>query len=267
MLTYPDIDPVAFALGPVKVHWYGLMYLTGFVGGWALGRLKARQPWSPVTPEQVDDLVFYIALGVILGGRIGSTLFYYPSEFFSNPLTLFKIWEGGMSFHGGMLGVFFAAWLFGRKYKLRFIQLTDFFAAAVTVGLGAGRLGNFINGELWGRVTDVPWAMVFPGAGDLPRHPSMLYEAILEGPVLFAILWIAGMRPRRTGFVSGLFMIFYGLFRFLVEFVREPDAHLGYLAFGWLTMGQVLSLPMILVGIYLLYWSRSQPVQQLREKT
>lgn len=267
MLTYPDIDPVAFALGPVKVHWYGLMYLTGFVGGWLVGRLKARQPWSPVTPEQVDDLVFYIALGVILGGRIGSTLFYYPSEFFSNPLTLFKIWEGGMSFHGGMLGVFFAAWLYARKYKLRFIQLTDFFAVAVTVGLGAGRIGNFINAELWGRVTDVPWAMVFPGAGDLPRHPSMLYEAILEGPVLFAILWIAGMRPRRTGLVSGLFMIFYGLFRFLVEFVREPDAHLGYLAFGWLTMGQALSFPMILVGLYLLYWSRSQPVQQLREKT
>jgi phosphatidylglycerol:prolipoprotein diacylglycerol transferase len=267
MLTYPDIDPVAFALGPVKVHWYGLMYLTGFVGGWLVGRLKARQPWSPVTAEQVDDLVFYIALGVILGGRIGSTLFYYPSEFLSNPLTLFKIWEGGMSFHGGMLGVFFAAWLYARKYKLRFIQLTDFFAVAVTVGLGAGRIGNFINAELWGRVSDVPWAMVFPGAGDLPRHPSMLYEAILEGPVLFAILWVAGMRPQHTGFISGLFMIFYGLFRFLVEFVREPDAHLGYLAFGWLTMGQVLSLPMILVGIYLLYWSRSQPIQPMREKT
>jgi phosphatidylglycerol---prolipoprotein diacylglyceryl transferase len=267
MLTYPDIDPIAFSVGPAKVHWYGLMYLVGFVGAWALCRLRARQPWSVVSAEQVDDMIFYLALGVILGGRIGSTLFYYPTQFLANPLMIFKIWEGGMSFHGGMLGVFFAAWLYARKHKLHFIQLTDFFAPAVPLGLGAGRIGNFINGELWGKVSDVPWAMVFPNAGPLPRHPSMLYEAVLEGLVLLVILWLAAVRPQRTGFVSGLFMISYGLFRFLIEFVRNPDVQIGYLAFGWLTMGQVLSFPMILVGVYLLYWSRSQPMATVKEES
>lgn len=253
MLVHPDFDPVAFSLGPLHVRWYGLMYLLGFVGGWALGRYRAKQPNSGWTAAQIDDLVFYIALGVILGGRIGYILFYSFGSFLQNPLILFRIWEGGMSFHGGFLGVLLAMVLFARKYRKRFWATTDFIAPLIAPGILFGRIGNFINGELWGRVTDLPWGMVFRQTGDgLPRHPSQLYEAALEGVALFAIVWLFSAKPRPTMAVSGVFALAYGIFRFLVEFVRQPDPQLGYLAFGWLTMGQVLSLPLIAVGAVLL---------------
>ncbi|MGD2137377.1 MAG: prolipoprotein diacylglyceryl transferase [Gammaproteobacteria bacterium] len=249
MLIYPDIDPVAIAFGPFEVHWYGLMYLIGFVGGWWLGRIRAGRPGTEWRKEEISDLLFYIALGVVLGGRVGYTLFYNLPGFLDDPLVLFRIWQGGMSFHGGLLGVLFAMWLYGRHTGRTFFTVTDFIAPFVTIGLGAGRIGNFINGELWGRPTDLPWGMVFPFVDAQPRHPSMLYEALLEGPVLLLVLWVYSRKPRPTMAVSGLFLLCYGLFRFAVEFVRVPDAHIGYLAFGWLTMGQLLSLPMILCGI------------------
>ena len=253
MLVHPDFDPVAFALGPLQVRWYGLMYLLGFVAGWALGRYRAKRSGSGWTAEQVDDLVFYIALGVILGGRVGYILFYGFGSFLHNPLTLFRIWEGGMSFHGGFLGVLLAMALFARKYRRGFWPTVDFIAPLIAPGILFGRLGNFINGELWGRVTDLPWGMVFRQTGDgLPRHPSQLYEAALEGVALFVIVWLFSAKPRPTMAVSGVFALAYGFFRFLVEFVRQPDPQLGYLAFGWLTMGQVLSLPLIAVGAVLL---------------
>ncbi len=251
MITYPNIDPVAVQLGPLKVHWYGLMYVIGFLGAWVLARwrIKRLMGW---TSEQVDDLIFYGALVVILGGRIGYMLFYNLPTLVSDPVSFFKVWEGGMSFHGGLIGVLTAMWLFGRKHQKRFFEVTDFIAPFVPIGLFTGRLGNFINGELWGKVSEVPWAMVFPGGGPFPRHPSQLYEALLEGLVLFTVLWIYSSKPRPEKAVSGLFLLLYGVFRFAIEFVREPDAHIGYLAFGWLTMGQLLSFPMILAGLALM---------------
>jgi len=253
MLVHPDFDPVAFSLGPLHVRWYGLMYLLGFLAGWALGRYRAHRPGSGWTAEQVDDLVFYIALGVILGGRVGYVLFYGFGNFLRDPLALFRVWEGGMSFHGGFLGVLLAMALFARKHQKQFWPTVDFIAPLITPGLFFGRVGNFINGELWGRVTDLPWGMVFRQTGDgLPRHPSQLYQAALEGVALFLILWLFSAKPRPTMAVSGVFALSYGVFRFLVEFVRQPDPQLGYLAFGWLTMGQLLSLPLVVVGIVLL---------------
>ncbi|HHM04344.1 MAG TPA: prolipoprotein diacylglyceryl transferase [Gammaproteobacteria bacterium] len=252
MLTYPDIDPVAIHLGPVKVHWYGLMYLAGFAAAWWLGRRRAARPGSGWNDQQVGDLIFYGALGAVLGGRVGYILFYDFDSYLENPLRMLKVWEGGMSFHGGLLGVIVAMWLFGRKQGKPFLGVTDFMAPLAPIGLGCGRIGNFINGELWGKVSDAPWAMVFPTGGPLPRHPSMLYEAFLEGAVLFALLWWYSSKPRPAGAVSGLFLLGYGVFRFAVEFVRVPDAQLGYLAFGWLTMGQVLSTPLIVAGAALL---------------
>ncbi|MEH6502310.1 MAG: prolipoprotein diacylglyceryl transferase [Cycloclasticus sp.] len=251
MLSYPNIDPVAISLGSLKIHWYGLMYLVGFAGAWFLGRIRSRKiGWSD---EQIDDLIFYSAMGVVLGGRVGYVLFYNFPEFVENPIILFKIWQGGMSFHGGLMGVLVAMSLFGRKYQHSFFSVTDFIAPLVPVGLGAGRIGNFINGELWGKPTDSAFGMLVPGLGDLPRHPSQLYEAALEGFVLFMILWFYSNKPRPTMAVSGLFLIGYGVFRFSVEFVRLPDVQLGYLAFGWLTMGQLLTVPMLLLGSYLMF--------------
>lgn len=252
MLTHPGFDPVAIKLGPVAIHWYGLMYLLAFAGAWWLGTRRARLPHIHWPHERVGDLVFYAALGVILGGRIGYTLFYNFSGFIHNPLVLFKIWEGGMSFHGGLLGVVVAYLLFARKYKLDPFDVGDFAAPLVPFGLLTGRIGNFINAELWGKPTDLPWGMVFPNAGALPRHPSMLYEAFLEGAVLFAVLWWFGRKPRPRMAVAGLFLVLYGVFRFAVEFVRLPDAHIGYLALGWVTMGQVLSMPVLLAGLLMM---------------
>jgi phosphatidylglycerol---prolipoprotein diacylglyceryl transferase len=254
VFEYPDIDPVAFSLGPLAVRWYGLMFLGAFLAAWALARLRASRGQGPLAPGQVDDLIFYGALGVIVGGRVGSVLFYNFATFLSDPLMLFRLWEGGMSFHGGLLGVIFAMWLYGRRLGVGFFALTDFVAPLVPVGLGLGRLGNFINGELWGKVTsaEFPLSVVY---GGVPRHPSQLYQAALEGLVLFVILWLYSSRPRPVMSVSGLFLVCYGVFRFAVEFVRLPDAWLGYLAFGWLTMGQLLSLPMILLGAWLLWRS------------
>lgn len=253
MLKYPEIDPVAISIGPLDIHWYGIMYLVGFVAGFLLLNRRAKRPGSGWTTEQVSDLIFYGAMGVILGGRIGYILFYNFSAFLNDPLTLFKVWQGGMSFHGGLLGVMIAVWLFARHTKKSYWDILDFGAPIVPIGLGLGRIGNFIGGELYGRITDGPWGMVFPTGGELARHPSQLYQATLEGLALFAILWFFSRKPRPRYAVSGLFALFYGIFRFVVEFAREPDAHLGFIAFNWLTMGQLLSVPLILVGVFLLY--------------
>lgn len=250
MLTYPNIDKVAFELGPVAVHWYGLMYLVGFAFAWWLGRRRCKQVWRGWQREQVDDLVFYSALGVVLGGRLGFVCFYDFDAFLDNPVRLVKIWQGGMSFHGGLIGVLVATWFFARRYGRPFFCVTDFLAPLVPIGLGAGRIGNFINGELWGKESELPWAMVLEGSDGPARHPSQLYEAGLEGAGLFVILWWFSARSRPTMAVSGVFLVGYGVFRTLIELVRTPDAALGYLAWGWLTMGQLLSLPMVIAGLW-----------------
>jgi phosphatidylglycerol:prolipoprotein diacylglycerol transferase len=249
MLTYPDISPVAIAVGSFEVHWYGLMYLLAFGAGWWLGLLRTRRSGTQWRAAEISDLVFYFALGAVLGGRIGYTLLYNFAAFTHDPLLLFRIWEGGMSYHGGMIGVFVAMWLYGRHTGRTFFQVTDYLAPLVPPGLAAGRMGNFINGELWGSPTDLPWGMVFPFVDNLPRHPSMLYEFILEGLVFFIILWVFSRKPRPTMAVSGLYLICYGVFRFAVEFVRVPDAHIGFLAMDWVTMGHLLSFPMIVIGV------------------
>jgi len=258
MLVHPNFDPVAFSIGPLSVRWYGLMYLAGFGAGWWLGRRRIDNapPGHPaaVTREQFDDLLFYAVLGVILGGRLGYVLFYKPLHYAAHPLEIFAIWQGGMSFHGGFLGVLIAMWLLARRHGIDWWRLMDFVAPLVPIGLATGRMGNFINGELYGRVTDLPWAMVFRGGGAAPRHPSQLYQFALEGLALFALLWWFSSKPRPRAQVSALFLVGYGVFRFVAEFAREPDAFLGYLALG-LTMGQWLSLPMIVAGVALFAWS------------
>ncbi len=255
MLVHPQFDPVAFQLGPVAVRWYGLMYLLAFVLFVVLGKIRARRNlltgWHP---RDVDDMLFYGVFGVILGGRLGYVLFYKPLYYVAHPLEILQVWSGGMSFHGGFLGVLAALWLFARSRDKRFLDVTDFVAPLVPLGLAAGRLGNFINGELVGRVTDVPWAMVFPQVDGLPRHPSQLYQFGLEGVLLFLLLWWYAGRTRPMGAVSAMFLIGYGAFRFIAEFAREPDNFLGFLA-GGLTMGQWLSLPMMAAGVVMLVWS------------
>ena len=253
MLAHPNFDPVAIAIGPVKVHWYGLMYLLAFALGWWLGRIRAQDAWRGWSRDNVSDVLFWIALGVVAGGRLGYMLFYDLERLLANPLSAFMVWRGGMSFHGGLIGVMIATWWFARSRGRGFFEVTDFIAPLAPLGIAAGRLGNFINGRLWGTPSDLPWAMVFhdPRAGEVPRHPSQLYEALLEGVVLFAVLWWFTRRPRPMMAASGVFLIGYGLARTLVEFVRVPDAHLGYLALGWVTMGQVLTLPMIAAGVVL----------------
>ncbi|MFA7488741.1 MAG: prolipoprotein diacylglyceryl transferase, partial [Lysobacteraceae bacterium] len=275
------IDPVAIQLGPVAVHWYGLMYLAGFALAWWLGLRRIRAGRLPVDEAAYSDLIFYAMLGVLLGGRIGYLLFYGIPHVLADPMYALRVWEGGMSFHGGLLGVLAAVAWWSRKHRLHFFDSVDFNAPLVPPGLGFGRLGNYIGGELWGHHTDAPWGVVFRHAlpadiAALPadalhqmhasgalevyaRHPSQLYQAFLEGLLMFAVLWWFSRKPRPRYAVSGLFALLYGVFRFLVEFVREPDAHLGYLAFGWLTMGQVLSIPLILVGLWLLWRSRRAP--------
>jgi phosphatidylglycerol:prolipoprotein diacylglycerol transferase len=271
-MTFPEFDPVALQLGPLAVRWYGLMYLAGFAAAWWLGRLRARRPRAAIDAPQMDDLLFYAALGVIIGGRLGYILFYNFDSWLADPLQLFRVWEGGMSFHGGFLGVLAAMWWYGRRTGKGFFALTDFIAPLVPLGLFAGRIGNFINGELWGAPGGVPWAMQLScarhpalcwdklqlpaGSGMTPPlHPAQLYEAVLEGIVLFLLLWLYSARPRPVMAVSGLFLLGYGAFRFAVEFVRLPDAHLGYLAFGWVTMGQLLSAPMVMAGAALLIFA------------
>ena len=265
MLTYPNIDPIAFSIGPVNlgsyvlgplsVHWYGLMYLIGFAVAYCVVALRVKTSQRGFTVENVSDILFYIALGVILGGRIGYMLFYDFSDVIHHPLRIFMIWKGGMSFHGGLIGVLIALTIYARKIGKHLLDLGDLVAPAIPIGLFTGRIGNFINGELWGRVTDVPWGIVFPGAGPIPRHPSQLYECLLEGALSFIILWLYSMKPRPRGAVSGLFLMLYGIFRIIVEFYREPDFQVGYLAFGWLTEGQLLSLPMVIIGLMLITYA------------
>ncbi|MEM1191482.1 MAG: prolipoprotein diacylglyceryl transferase [Pseudomonadota bacterium] len=255
MLTYPVIDPVAVSLGPVKVHWYGLTYLAGLAFAWWLALRRCKRPDSPLAREQVDDLIFYAALGVVLGGRFGYVLFYGGQRLADDPGWLLRVWEGGMSFHGGFLGVIIATYLYARRQRISFVSLLDFVAVLTPVGLALGRLGNFIGQELWGRPTEVAWAMVFPRDPlQLPRHPSQLYQFALEGMLLFFIvLWFA-RKPRPVGAVAGVFAGGYAILRSSVEFFREPDAHIGFEAFGWVTRGQLLCIPMFLVSAYLL-WS------------
>jgi len=246
-MTFPQIDPVIFAIGPLAVRWYGMMYLLGFVGGYFMMNHVARLRAYPISKEQVSDLLFYGVIGVVAGGRIGYTLFYNSSYYLQHPLEIFYLWEGGMSFHGGLLGVLAVLLYYCWKKKYSLLMVADLVVSAVPIGLGFGRIGNFINAELWGRETDLPWGVVFPGAGSSPRHPSQLYEAVLEGLVLFIVIYLLHRRKVRPGVAAFTFLGLYGLFRFLVEFVRQPDAHLGFL-WGGATMGQLLSLPMLFIG-------------------
>ena len=269
-LAFPNIDPVIFSIGPLAVHWYGLGYVVGIMFAWWYGKklLRNHRLWAnnqpPMKPEALDDFVIWAALGVVLGGRIGYVLFYNFSYYLSNPLAIPAVWDGGMSFHGGILGTTVAMILFARSRGIKVWSMFDVIAAGVPVGLGVVRVANFINSELWGRVSDVPWAFYFPKGGPEPRHPSQLYEAFLEGFVLFFVLlllvWV-GKKLKAPGFIAGTFVLGYGLSRIIVEFFREPDAQLGYLFGGWLTMGMILSLPMVLIGLWAM-WRANRAVKK-----
>jgi len=248
MLVYPEINPVAIQIGPVSIYWYGLMYLLAFIVGYYLAKHRVKSSCSPIDSAQIDDLVFYTALGVILGGRVGYMFFYNFSVLLHDPLSLFKVWEGGMSFHGGLVGVLMAMIFFARRVEQPFVNIADFIAPLFPIGLGAGRVGNFINGELWGKPTDSVFGFAVDG---MIRHPTQLYEAFFEGIILFLILWVYTAKQRAIGLRSAMFLICYGLFRIAIEFLRLPDAHIGYLAWGWLTVGQLLSLPMVVIGFWI----------------
>lgn len=252
MLSFPNINPVVFSLGSYSLHWYAVMYILGFGAAWLLGRYRAKQTDSEWTRQTFDELLTFAMLGVLIGSRLGYVLFYDFTAFSANPLLVFKLWQGGMSFHGGVLGFLAAVLWWSRKNHRAFWSVTDFLVPLVPLGLFFGRIGNFINAELWGKVTTVPWGMVFPNGGSLPRHPSQLYEAGLEGLALFIVLWIFTDKQRPIGAATGLFAVGYSMCRIFVEFFRLPDQQLGYLAFGFLTMGQLLSLPMLLAGLWLL---------------
>lgn len=283
MIYLHQIDPVLLSLGPLKLHWYGLTYLAGFIAAWWLGKRRVEAGRLPgVDANAFSDLLFYSMLGVVLGGRLGYILFYDLPTYIAQPLAVFRVWEGGMSFHGGLLGVLAAGAWWSRKHHMHFFDTVDFVAPLVPAGLGFGRLGNFINGELWGKHTGGNWGVIFPtdpqfagwtqaqlqseyakGALDaFARHPSQLYQALLEGLTMFLVLWLYSRKPRPRYAVSGLFALLYGVFRFVVEFVRVPDAQVGYLYGGWLTEGQLLSVPLVLLGIFLLLWSRRAPTLQ-----
>lgn len=255
MLQYPNINPVAFHIYTWPVYWYGLMYLVGFLGGWAVLALRVRKSPRGFNQDQLSDIVFYAAIGAIIGGRLGYVVFYDWDKFSVNPMLIIETWKGGMSFHGGLIGVLIGMLMCSYKFDKPFLAITDLISPAVPIGLGAGRIGNFINGELWGKVTDAPWGMIFPNAGDVARHPSQLYEFALEGVILFIVLWWYSRKPRPLGAVSGMFALLYGVFRFGVEFVRVPDPQIGYIAFGWFTQGQMLSVPLILIGELLIVWA------------
>lgn len=261
MLMYPHIDPILFAIGPFKIHWYGVMYLIGFVSALVLARPRAEKMQVDWSTETLQDILFYGMLGVIIGGRVGYMLFYGWPQFMDDPLSLFRIWEGGMAFHGGLLGVIIALLLYSKAKKIHVADVFDFLAPLVPIGLGAGRIGNFINGELWGRPTQVPWAMIFPDAGPLARHPSQLYEFFLEGILLFVVMWWFIQKPRPRYAVSGLFLLVYGMVRFFIEFLRDPDIQIGFIAFDWLTMGQLLSIPMIIAGAAFVYYAYHKSAQ------
>ena len=262
-LIHPQFDPVAIHLGPMAIRWYGLMYLIGFVMLWLLGRYRIKhQPWIGFTVKELEDMIFYGVLGVILGGRLGYVLFYKPDYYLVHPLEIFMIWQGGMSFHGGFLGVLAAMWVFGRRFKKDWYTIMDFVAPLVPPGLAAGRLGNFINAELPGRVTDMPWGMIFP-PDTAVRHPSQIYQFAMEGLLLFIIVWVYSLKPRPRGAIAGVFLGGYGVFRFVAEYFREPDNFLGLLAWG-LSMGQWLSLPMIIGGVAMVVWAyRKSPSKAL----
>jgi phosphatidylglycerol---prolipoprotein diacylglyceryl transferase len=262
MLVHPQFDPIAIHLGPLAIRWYGLMYLIGFASFILLGRYRIKHnPQGVFTRAMLDDMLFYGVLGVILGGRLGHVLFYQFGYYLQHPLEILAVWQGGMSFHGGFLGVISAMALLARKYKLPWLAVTDFIAPLVPLGLGAGRIGNFINGELWGRSTNVPWGMIFPNVDSLPRHPSQLYEFALEGLAFFALVWIYSAKPRPVAAVSGMFLIGYGVFRSFAEFFREPeDGFMGVMTLG-ISMGQWLSLPMVISGIIMIFWAyRTQAI-------
>lgn len=255
MFTFPQFNPVVISLGPLSIHWYGVMYIIAFGGAWVLASYRRNMKPNQWSTDQISDLIFYGAIGAVVGGRLGSVFFYNFDRFLEDPLWVFRVWEGGMSFHGGLLGVGVAFYFYSKSLRKGFWETIDFIVPFVPFGLGAGRIGNFIGGELWGRPTDVPWGMVFPHVDQLPRHPSQLYEVALEGVALFILLWWFSSNPRPRLAVSGVFALGYGSFRFFIEFFREPDQQIGFIAFEWLTMGQLLSVPMAAGGILLLFLS------------
>ncbi len=253
MLPYPNISPEILKIGPLSIRWYGLMYLIGFICSYLIVKRELVRRGLRVEKDFLENLYFYLILGLLIGARLGYVVFYNLSYYLQHPFEIIALWHGGMSFHGGLIGVIIAAWLYTKRKKFDFFTLTDMLVLTAPIGLGLGRIGNFINGELYGRVTDIPWGMIFPEGGPLPRHPSQLYEAFLEGAVLFVILWFLKDKFSRSGIVSSLFLILYGIFRFFIEFFREPDPQIGYIL-GFLTMGQILCMLMIITGSILLYY-------------